>query len=150
MSWSAVKDVGAPSTTRAGTPLTVKKTFPRATSTVINAAIVATYHRTQHRPESWADCLVTLSRQIPWLSTLPILSETTLKGSKPGRRANTRRLAPSKQISKHISLKQDLHWHKTPDYHTEHVLDTKKSPTISSFEIARTTRSFVFVVASLP
>lgn len=63
VSWSAVKDVGAPSTTRAGTPLMVKKTFLRAISTAINAAIVATYHRMQHRLEPWADYLVTLVRQ---------------------------------------------------------------------------------------
>lgn len=63
VSWSAVKDVGGPSTTRAGIPLMVKKTFLRATFTAINAAIVATYHRTQHRLERWVDYLVTLLRQ---------------------------------------------------------------------------------------
>lgn len=64
VSWSAAKDVGAPSTTRAGTLLTVKKTFLRVISTATNAAIVAIYHRVQHRPEPWVDCLAILSRQI--------------------------------------------------------------------------------------
>ena len=63
VSWSAVRDVGAPSTTRAGTPLMGKKIFLRAIFTAINAAIVATYHRTQHRLERWAGYLVTLLRQ---------------------------------------------------------------------------------------
>ena len=64
VSWSVVKDVGALSTIRAGTPLTVKKTSLREISTVTNAASAATYHRTQHHPEPWADFLVTLSRRI--------------------------------------------------------------------------------------
>lgn len=64
VSWSAVKDVGAPSTIRAGTPLMAKKTFQRAISTVTDAAIVAIYHRTQHHPELWVGCLLILSRQI--------------------------------------------------------------------------------------
>ena len=44
-----MKDVGGLSIIHAGTPLTVKKIFLRAISTVTNAATVATYHRTQHR-----------------------------------------------------------------------------------------------------
>lgn len=58
-----VRDVGAPSTIRAGTPLMVKKTFLRVISIVTNAASVATYLRTQHHLEPWAGCLVTLSEQ---------------------------------------------------------------------------------------
>ena len=46
VSWFVVKDVGALSTIRAGTLPTVKRTFLRAISTVINAVIVVTYHRT--------------------------------------------------------------------------------------------------------
>ena len=49
VSLSVVKGVGGLSIIHAGTPLTVKKTFPRAISTVTNAAIVATYHRMLHR-----------------------------------------------------------------------------------------------------
>ena len=63
VSWFVVKDVGALSTIRAGTLLTVKRTFLRVISTVTDAVIVVTYHRTQHRPEPWAVYLVTLSRQ---------------------------------------------------------------------------------------
>ena len=44
-----VKGVGGLSIIHAGIPLTVKKTFLRAISTVTNAAIVATFHPTQHR-----------------------------------------------------------------------------------------------------
>ena len=64
VSLSVVKGVGGLSIIHAGIPLTVKKTFLRAISIVINAAIVATYHRTQHRLAPWADFLVTFSRQI--------------------------------------------------------------------------------------
>ena len=63
VSWSAVKGVGALSTTRAGTLHTVKKTFQRVTFTVINVANVATCYQMHHRLEYWADWLVTLSRQ---------------------------------------------------------------------------------------
>ena len=149
MSWSAVRVVGAPSITHAGIPLTVKKTFLRVISTATNAAIVAIYHRMQHRPEPWVDYLVTLSRQIQYRLTFPTLSETTLKGSEPVRRGSTRKPAPSKQISKLVSIMQELHWHSLADRRTGHALDTKKSPIILSFEMAKTTQSFVFVVASL-
>ena len=64
VNWSVVKDVGALSTTRAGTLHTAKKTFLRGTSTALNAASVATCHRPQRHLESWAVCLVNLSRQI--------------------------------------------------------------------------------------
>ena len=63
VSWSVVKDVGALFTIRAGTPLMVKRIFPRVISTAINAAIIAIYHRTQHRPEPWTDYLVIFPRQ---------------------------------------------------------------------------------------
>ena len=60
-----------------------------------------------------------------------------------------KKLVLSRQTSKYITHVQRLCWHRCSDRHPERVLVMKKSPTISSFEITKTTRSSVFVVVNL-
>ena len=60
-----------------------------------------------------------------------------------------KKLVLSRQTSKYILHMQRLCWQRCSDRHTEHVLVMKKLPTISSFEITKTTRSSVFAVVNL-